>query len=155
MIESPDRYVDDFIDAGATILGIHIEADRHAHRTLSHIQERGATPCITINPQTPIQAIEHILDLVGQVLVMSVNPGFGGQKFIPEVLTKVETLAQRRVSRGLAFDIEIDGGIDPSTALSAANAGVNVFVAGAAIFNHQDRAAQLRAIRAAAESARP
>lgn len=151
MIEHPERYVDDFIDAGADRLGIHIEADHHAHRTLSHIAARGAMPCITINPQTSIAAIEHVLDLVGQVLVMSVNPGFGGQKFIASVLSKIEQLTERRESRGLSFDIEIDGGIDPTTVGSAVSAGANVFVAGAAIFNHPDRAAQVLAIRRAAE----
>ena len=154
MIEQPDRYVDDFLDAGADILGIHIEADRHAHRTLCHIRDRGKTPCITINPQTPVLLIEHVLDVVGQVLVMSVNPGFGGQKFISTVLEKVELLAQRRAQRGLGFDIEIDGGISETTASSAVNAGANVLVAGAAIFNHPDRRAQVEAIRTAAEAGR-
>ncbi len=151
MIEHPDRYVDDFIDAGADILGIHIEADRHAHRTLTHIRSRGCRPCITINPQTPAASIEHVLDLVDQVLVMSVNPGFGGQKFIVSVLSKIETLTQIRERRGLNFDIEIDGGISPETALSAVNAGANVLVAGAAIFDHPDRKQQLARIRTAAE----
>ncbi len=150
MIEQPDRYVDQFIDAGADILGIHIEADHHSHRTLSHIRSRGAAPCITINPQTPITAIEHVLDLVDQVLVMSVNPGFGGQSFISSVLTKIENLAERRQKRRLSFDIEIDGGISPSTVAQAVSAGANVLVSGAAIFDHKDRKAQIEALRKAA-----
>jgi len=149
MIEEPARYVDDFIDAGADIVGIHIEADRHAHRTLSHIGSRGKTACITINPQTPIVAIDHILELCGQVLVMSVNPGFGGQKFISTVLPKIEALSKLRAQRGLKFDIEIDGGIAPDTIQSAVSAGANILVAGASIFGHNDRFERLSTLRQA------
>lgn len=153
MIEEPARYVEDFASAGADIIGIHIEADVHAHRTLGLIRSLGKKACITLNPQTPLSAIEYLLPSVDQVLLMTVNPGFGGQKFIPEMIPKISALAQLRKERRLAFDIQVDGGINAETAALVAGAGADVLVAGAAIFNAADGPAQIHTIRAAALSA--
>lgn len=148
MIEEPARYIDDFAEAGADLIGIHIEADRHAQRTLSRIRGLGKKSCITLNPQTPPEAIDYVLDDVDQILVMSVNPGFGGQKFLPSVLGKIESLRKTLQRRGLTVDIEVDGGIGPATARSVVDAGATVLVAGAAIFTSSDRKAQIDAILA-------
>lgn len=150
MIEEPARYVEAFAEAGSDLIGIHIEADRHAHRTLNFIRSLGKKACVTLNPQTPVEAVDFVLECVDQVLVMSVNPGFGGQKFIPEVLPKITALRDRAVKRGLSFDIQVDGGISEKTARSVVDAGANVLVAGAAIFGHQDRKARIQAILQAA-----
>lgn len=147
MIENPALYVDDFAKAGADIIGIHVEADRHAHRTLNHIRSLGKKSCITLNPQTPISSIQHLIGDVDQVLLMSVNPGFGGQKFIPEVLPKIRELRELIERKNLTVDIQVDGGVSPETAAEVIMAGANVLVAGAAIFKHEDRAAQIAAIR--------
>jgi ribulose-phosphate 3-epimerase len=149
MIENPDRYVDDFAAAGADIIGIHIEADRHAHRTLTHIRELGKKSCVTLNPQTPLDSIDYVLECVDQVLVMSVNPGFGGQRFISAVLPKIAALRKTIETRGLSIDIEVDGGISAATAKQVVDAGANVLVAGAAVFNHPDRKAQIAGILSA------
>lgn len=150
MIENPDRYVDDFAAAGAAIIGIHIEADRHAHRTLSHIRDLGKKSCVTLNPQTPLNSIDYLLECVDQVLLMTVNPGFGGQRFISDVVPKIAALRKTIEARGLSIDIEVDGGISPATAKQVVDAGANVLVAGAAVFNHEDRRAQIHAILSAA-----
>lgn len=150
MIENPERYVEDFAAAGADIIGTHIEADHHAHRTLSQIRALGKKPCITLNPQTPVSTVELILPLVDQVLIMSVNPGFGGQKFIPEVLDKIRDLRRIAQERNLDFKIQVDGGINVATVRDVVLAGAEVIVAGAAVFNHPDRKAQIEALRAAA-----
>ncbi len=150
MIENPDRYVESFAEAGADLVGIHIEADFHAQRTLTHIRSLGKKACITLNPQTPVESIEYVLDAVDQVLLMSVNPGFGGQKFLPLVLDKIERLRKRIEARGLEVDIEVDGGISEQTAGAVVQAGANVLVAGAAVFGHPDRKARMDAIRRAA-----
>lgn len=149
MIEEPARYVEVFAEAGADIIGIHIEADRHAHRTLSHIRELGKKSSLALNPQTPIASIEHVLEQTDQVLVMSVNPGFGGQSFIEAVLPKITTLRAMIQAKGLSIDIEVDGGIGPETAQQVVAAGANVLVAGAAIFQYPDRADRIRQIRKA------
>jgi ribulose-phosphate 3-epimerase len=153
MIVEPDRYVDAFADAGADIIGIHLEADPHAQRTLSRIRSLGKKSCITLNPQTSSDGLEYVLDVCDQVLIMSVNPGFGGQKFLPQVLPKIEKLRQRIEQRGLEVDIEVDGGISEHTIRSCVDAGANVFVAGAAVYGHADRAARIRAIREAGQQA--
>jgi ribulose-phosphate 3-epimerase len=153
MISEPARYVEDFAEAGADLIGIHIEADHHAHRTLSRIRELGKKPCITLNPQTPISQIEHVLELVDQVLIMSVNPGFGGQRFIETTIPKIRTLRQLVDKKGLSIDIEVDGGITKERAPEVVSAGANVLVAGAAIFGQKDRKAQIDAIRQAGRTA--
>lgn len=152
MISNPALYVEDFAKAGADIIGIHIEADAHAHRTLNHIRSLGKKSCITLNPQTPIASIQHLLGSVDQVLLMSVNPGFGGQKFIPEVVSKIRELRGLISDKGLNVDIQVDGGISPDTISDVVKAGANVVVAGAAVFKHKDRAAQIAKIRSAANA---
>lgn len=152
MISNPALYVEDFAKAGADIIGIHIEADAHAHRTLNHIRSLGKKSCITLNPQTPVSSIQHLLTSVDQVLLMSVNPGFGGQKFIPEVIVKIRELRKLISDKGLNVDIQVDGGISPDTIAEVVEAGANVVVAGAAVFKHKDRAAQIAKIRSAAHA---
>ncbi len=153
MIENPERYIESFAEAGSDIIGIHIEADHHAHRTLGQIRALGKKACITLNPQTHISSIEYLLEMVDQVLLMSVNPGFGGQKFIPSVVPKIAALRKRADDLGLHFDIQVDGGISAQTIASVVQAGANVVVAGAAVFKHADRKAQIDAIRSAAKKA--
>ncbi len=149
MIVEPARYVEAFAEAGADIIGIHVEADPHAQRTLSHIRELGKKSCITLNPQTPASAVEYLLDDVDQILVMSVNPGFGGQKFLPLALRKIEALRKMIDARGLSVDLEVDGGISEKNAGQVVGAGANVLVAGNAVFGQPDRKASIDAIRAA------
>lgn len=149
MIVEPDRYVEAFAEAGADIIGIHVEADVHAQRTLTRIRQLGKRSCITLNPQTPASAVEHLLESADQVLVMSVNPGFGGQKFLPLAIPKIRALRRMVESQGLAVDIEVDGGITELTAPAVVEAGANVLVAGAAIFGHAERKERIDAIRRA------
>jgi ribulose-phosphate 3-epimerase len=150
MIEAPERYIDEFVDQGADRVGVHVEACPHLHRTLGQIREKGARASVTLNPATPASAIEPVLDICDQVLVMSVNPGFGGQSFIDAVLPKVETLRGWIDARGLDVALEIDGGIDAKTIGRAARAGADVFVAGTAIFKNPDYAAAIDSLREAA-----
>jgi ribulose-phosphate 3-epimerase len=138
MIENADRYVEAFVEAGADILTVHVEACTHLHRTLQQIRQAGAKPSVVLNPHTPIESIEWILEDVDMVLLMSVNPGFGGQSFIPQVLRKVEALAERLVQRGLSVDIEVDGGVKVANSGALARAGATVLVAGSAIFGAED-----------------
>ena len=150
MIVEPDRYVEAFAEAGADVIGIHVEADPHAQRTLTRIRELGKRSCITLNPQTPPAAVEYLLESVDQILVMSVNPGFGGQKFLPLVVPKIAALRRMIDESGLRVDIEVDGGITEHTAPAVVAAGANVLVAGAAVFGHADRKGRIDAIRRAA-----
>src|SRR5579862_8039397 len=134
MIENPDQYIPAFVDAGADWISVHQEACVHLHRTLEHIRDHGVNAGVVINPATPVHTLEEVLDIVDHVLVMSVNPGFGGQKFIPFSLDKVRKLAMMRATRRANFRIEIDGGIGPDTVAEAVRAGVEVLVAGSAVF---------------------
>ncbi|HKR97077.1 MAG TPA: ribulose-phosphate 3-epimerase [Candidatus Angelobacter sp.] len=134
MIENPDQYIPAFVDAGADWISVHQEACVHLNRTLDLIQSHGARAGVVINPATPVQMLEEVLDMVHHVLVMSVNPGFGGQKFIPSSLDKVRKLVQMRTAKNANFRIEIDGGIAPDTIADAVRAGVEVLVAGNAVF---------------------
>ena len=134
MIENPDEYIPAFIDAGADWISVHQEACIHLHRTLDHIRSHGAQAGVVINPATPVQTLEEVLDMVDHVLVMSVNPGFGGQKFIPSTLDKVRKLVMMRQARRANFRIEMDGGIAPDTITGAVRAGVEILVAGNAVF---------------------
>lgn len=136
MIEEPDQYIPAFVDAGADWISVHQEACIHLNRTLEHIRDHGANPGVVINPATPVQMLEEVLDIVDHVLIMSVNPGFGGQKFIPSSLDKVRKLAMMRTVHNADFRIEIDGGIGPDTITEAVRAGVEVLVAGNAVFGH-------------------
>ncbi len=135
MIENPDQYIPAFVDAGADWISVHQEACIHLHRTLELIRSHGAQPGVVINPATPVHMLEEVLDLVHHVLVMSVNPGFGGQKFIPASLDKVRKLALLRTARNANFRIEIDGGMAADTIAEAVRAGVEVLVAGNAVFS--------------------
>ncbi len=134
MIENPDQYIPAFVDAGADWISVHQEACVHLHRTLDLIRSHGANPGVVINPATPVQTLEEVLNMVHHVLVMSVNPGFGGQKFIPSSLDKVRKLALLRIARNANFRIEIDGGMAADTVGEAVRAGVEILVAGNAVF---------------------
>lgn len=136
MIENPDQYIPAFVDAGADWISVHQEACVHLNRTLELIRSHGVKPGVVINPATPVQTLEEVLDMVDHVLVMSVNPGFGGQKFIRSSLEKVRKLALMRTARNANFRIEIDGGIAIDTIADAVRAGVEVLVAGNGVFNH-------------------
>lgn len=147
MIERPELSLAQYRDAGADMITVHVEACVHLHRTLTQIRELGARPGVTLNPATPVSALVHVLDLVDNVLVMSVNPGFGGQTFIPSALDKVRELAELKRVRGLQFHIEVDGGIAPDTIGEVAAAGADVFVAGSAVFGSKDYRATLALLR--------
>jgi ribulose-phosphate 3-epimerase len=134
MIENPDLYIPAFVDAGADWISVHQEACIHLHRTLDHIRSQGANAGVVINPATPVQMLEEVLHMVDHVLVMSVNPGFGGQKFIPQALDKVRKLVMMRATYNANFRIEIDGGIGPDTITDTVRAGVEILVAGNAVF---------------------
>ncbi|ACX52416.1 ribulose-phosphate 3-epimerase [Ammonifex degensii KC4] len=138
MIEAPERYIKDFVDAGADLITVHVEACRHLHRTLTAIKENGCRAGVALNPATPPQAVEYVLDLVDLVLVMSVNPGFGGQSFIPAVLPKISLLRSWIEERGLAVEIAVDGGVNRQTAPMVVKAGATVLVAGTAVFGAPD-----------------
>jgi ribulose-phosphate 3-epimerase len=153
MIEDPDRYVDDFVAAGADMLSVHVEVLPHLHRTIGFIKSRGIKAGVVVNPSTPVSSIEEIAGDVDYVLVMSVNPGFGGQAFIPHSVDKVRRvrdLLRRVESRA---PIEIDGGIDTENAAEVVAAGASILVAGSAIFGTPDPEAATRALRAACGSA--
>lgn len=153
MIEQPDRYVDAFVDAGADWLTVHQEASVHLHRTVERIRQLGAKPGVSINPATPSSALSEILPYVDMVLVMSVNPGFGGQTFIPTSTSKIAGLRRELDERGLwPIELEVDGGISAQTAGDVVAAGATVLVAGAAVFNKSGSVAEnIRSLRAAAE----
>lgn len=147
MIANPDKYIPDFIDAGADILTIHVEASSDVSRDLKEIRGRGAKCGLALNPDTSLALVTPHLEGLDLLLVMSVFPGFGGQKFIESVLEKIERAAALREQRGLDFAIEIDGGIGAESAVSARGAGVDVLVAGTAIFKESDYGAAVQAIR--------
>ena len=134
MIEDPDRYVEAFAAAGAGVICVHAEACRHLDRTIQHIKETGAKCAVALNPATSLTAIEYVLSELDMVLLMSVNPGFGGQKFIPYTVDKLHALAELKKCKGLDFDIEIDGGVTTGNARQLLDAGANVLVAGSAVF---------------------
>jgi ribulose-phosphate 3-epimerase len=147
MIERPDLWIDRFADAGADWITIHREASAHTQRTLAAIRARGKRPGVSIVPATPAEALSEVLDDVDLVLVMTVNPGFGGQQLIPRTLRKVEAIARMRVARKLEFLIEVDGGINRDTARSAVDAGADVIVAGQAVFTAADPAREVALLR--------
>jgi len=154
MIEKPERYIESFRKAGADIISVHIEACPHLHRTLQQIRACGAQPAVALNPHTPLEGLEYVLEDCDMVLIMSVNPGFGGQKFISSALRKIETLRNLATKRGLPLSIEVDGGVSTSTAADIAAAGADTLVAGSAVFGAPPYADSIGAIRAAAESGR-
>ncbi len=149
MISPVDPYIEDFANAGADGITVHPEAGPHVHRTLQLIRSLGKRPGVVLNPGTPIDAIDNVLDLVDLVLIMSVNPGFGGQSFITSQLKKIEAAANRIAKSGRHIDLEVDGGITPETARMAISAGANVLVAGTAVFKGgpEHYAANIAALR--------
>jgi ribulose-phosphate 3-epimerase len=153
MIENPDLFIPDFAAAGADWISVHQEACIHLDRTLHLISSHGCKPGVVINPATPVEMLTEVLDLVHHVLVMSVNPGFGGQKFIPNALNKIAALARMRVERKLEFRIEVDGGIDLTTAGDVVKAGAELLVAGNAVFGHGDIRTNAKQLLEAARAA--
>jgi ribulose-phosphate 3-epimerase len=152
MISEPDKYIESFVEAGADILTVHAEALTHLHRTIQVIRSRGIRAGVSINPATPLRDIETVLDEADLVLLMTVNPGFGGQRFIRSVLPKIAALRKIADTRGYAFDIEVDGGITLHSAREAAEAGATIIVAGTAIFGASDIAHAIKALREASQS---
>jgi ribulose-phosphate 3-epimerase len=153
MIEDPDRYLEAFASAGADLICVHVEACRHLHRTLQMIRDLGKRPAVSLNPATPLESVSWVLDQVEMVLVMSVNPGFGGQAFIPSALDKVRTLHETLRRRGLEVAIEVDGGVVVENAADVAAAGANVLVSGTGIFGTDDYAETIDRMRSAASAA--
>jgi ribulose-phosphate 3-epimerase len=153
MIERPELSIPQYAEAGADRIGVHVETCPHLHRTVQQIHALGKKACVVLNPATPAASLEPVLGDVDQVLVMSVNPGFGGQKFIPSVLAKVRQIRQWVEQRSLDVEIEIDGGVNRETIAAAARAGVNAFVAGNAVFREPDYAAAIQELRKLAEQA--
>ncbi len=154
MIEDADRWIGDYARAGADLIGVHAEACPHLHRTLGTIAELGKKPVVVINPATPLEAIRWVLPDVAMVLLMSVNPGFGGQRFISSTLAKIALLRRMIDDAGLAVEIEVDGGVKLDNIAAVAQAGANVFVAGSAVFGTPDYGATIAALRASATAAR-
>lgn len=153
MISNADRYIDAYAQAGADIIAVHAEACPHLHGTVQAIRKAGKRACVVLNPATPVSSVEFVLDQLAMVLVMSVNPGFGGQAFLPEVLPKVTALRQLIGQRGLDVDIEMDGGIKVDNAELAIAAGANVLVSGSGVFESGDYAAIIHAMRERAQQA--
>jgi ribulose-phosphate 3-epimerase len=153
MIENPDEYISAFAEAGANWVSVHYEACRHLHRTLQLIAHHGMQPAVVPNPATRVELIRDILPMVHHVLIMSVNPGFGGQEFIPFSLDKIRRLAQLRQEMGLAFKIEVDGGVAHDTVAQVVQAGAELLVAGNAVFGDGDPERDARALLVAARKA--
>ena len=147
MIVEPERYVEAFAAAGADVISVHAEASVHLHRTLSHIRSLGKRAGVVLNPSTDERVLEYVLEVTDLVLVMSVNPGFGGQSFIKEVVPKIARIRKQIDERGLAIDLQVDGGINKDTARTVVEAGANVLVAGNAVFSNASYAAAIAEIR--------
>jgi len=154
MIEEPQRYIDRFIEAGADMISVHYETEPHLQRALQMIRDGGAKAGIAINPASPAESLTTSIEFCDFVLVMSVNPGFGGQRFIEPVVGKIRHIAQMILERGVAVEIEVDGGIDSKTAPLVVAAGASILVAGSAVFGQQDRTAAMEAIRSAVTTLR-
>ena len=147
MVSNPEHHIEEFARAGADIISIHAEATPHIHGALQKIRAAGVKPSVVINPGTPVEAVKNVLNLVDQVLVMTVNPGFGGQAFLPETMDKIRELVVLREVNQLNFDIEVDGGINDITCVPIKRAGATILVAGSAVFGADDRAQMIEAIR--------
>jgi ribulose-phosphate 3-epimerase len=147
MIENPDQYIGAFAKAGADLLSVHVEACHHLHRTIQQIKSEGMKAGVVLNPHTPTSMIENVIEDVDLVLLMTVNPGFGGQSFIHSVLPKIKQIAAIVEERKLQVEIEVDGGVNPDTAKLCIEAGANVLVAGSAIYNQKDRSQAIANIR--------
>jgi ribulose-phosphate 3-epimerase len=152
MIENPDRYIEAFVEAGASIVTVHIEAAAHLHRTLTLIRRLGARAGVAVNPSTPVTLLEDVAPLLDVVIVMSVNPGFGGQSFIPQSVDKIRKLRVLLDATGAHAAIEVDGGVDLTTVGAVVEAGARILVAGHAIFGNGDPEGATRALRAAASA---
>jgi len=155
MITQPERYLEDFAQAGANLLAVHVETSPHLHRTLREIRRLGCRAGVVLNPSTPPEAISYVLGEVDVVLVMTVNPGFGGQSFIPAMVPKIETLHRWLRQEGLPVQIAVDGGVNLDTAAALARAGADIFVAGSAIFGTRDYRATIAALRECIARSRP
>jgi ribulose-phosphate 3-epimerase len=153
MIEEPDRYIDDFVDAGASMISVHVEVLPHLHRTIGYIRKKGAKAGVVLNPSTPVVTLENVAADVDYVLVMSVNPGFGGQAFIPHSIDKIRRVRAMLDSARNAAPVEVDGGIDLNTVTSVVGAGAELLVAGQAVFGGREPEAAARALKAAALAA--
>ncbi|MES1043008.1 ribulose-phosphate 3-epimerase [Heyndrickxia oleronia] len=147
MIENPDQFIASFVKAGADYITVHVEACKHLHRTIQYIRSFGVKAGVVLNPATPVEMIKHVLKDIDMVLLMTVNPGFGGQRFIMSVLPKIKQVKELIDQEGLNIEIEVDGGINPETAKLCTDAGANVLVAGSAIYNHEDRKKAINEIR--------
>lgn len=154
MIEDADRWVAAYAKAGADVIGVHAEACPHLHRTIGQIRELGKLPCVVLNPHTPVESIEWVLRDLHMVLVMSVNPGFGGQTFIPSALDKITRLRRMIDERGYTVEIEVDGGIKIDNIAAVVAAGANVIVSGSGVFGTKDYAATIAELRRRGEAAR-
>lgn len=154
MIVEPERYVEAFAKAGADLISVHAEVSPHLHRTIQAIRAAGARPSVALNPSTPLDCLEYVLGDVDMVLLMTVNPGFGGQSYIPAVTEKVRRLRRMADERGQDLEIEVDGGVRASTVGEVARAGANVLVAGTAVFGAKDYRAAVHDLRDAAERGR-
>jgi ribulose-phosphate 3-epimerase len=153
MIENPDMFIPEFAESGASWISVHQEVCLHLNRTLNLIRAHGASPGVVINPATPVETLSEVLDIVDYVLVMSVNPGFGGQKFIPGAVHKIRRLAEYRSNRGLNYRIEVDGGIAQDTVGEVVPAGAEILVAGNAVFGHGDPRQNVQKLLKAANEA--
>ena len=147
MVQNPEHLIQDFIDAGSDLIGVQVEATSHIHRALQLIKSGGVKAEVVINPGTPVSLIEPVLGMVDQVLVMTVNPGFGGQKFLPETVAKIAQLDQIKKDRGYDYDIEIDGGVNNQTVVDCYKAGATVAVAGSYVFNDADPVAKMNTLK--------
>ncbi|PKR87013.1 ribulose-phosphate 3-epimerase [Heyndrickxia camelliae] len=147
MIQNPDQYIEAFAKAGADYISVHVEASPHLHRTIQHIKSLGVKAGVVLNPATPVDMIQHIINDVDLVLLMTVNPGFGGQSFIPSVLPKIKKVKEIADKNGLNIEIEVDGGVNSETAKLCVDAGANVLVAGSAIYNHENRKKAIEALK--------
>lgn len=147
MVQNPEHILPDFIDAGADIIGVQVEATQHIHRALQIIKNGGVKAEVVINPGTPVDMIKPVLHMVDQVLVMTVNPGFGGQKFLPETVAKIAELDALKKELGYDFDIEIDGGVNDQTVVDCYKAGATVAVAGSFVFDNEDPVVQINKIK--------
>jgi len=147
MISQPDMFIDEFTEAGANIISVHAEALIHLHRTIQYIRDKGVRPAVSLNPATPLDVLEYILEYLDMVVLMTVNPGFENQKFIPEIIPKVKQLREMVQKAGLDIDIEVDGGINSETIGHVSSAGANVFVAGSAVFYTKDYTKTIQLMR--------
>ncbi len=138
MIENPDNYIKDFVEAGSDLIVVHVEACKHLHRTIQNIKSHGVKAGVALNPATPLETIKYVLEEVDMVLIMTVNPGFGGQSFIEGMIPKIKELKAIIDSKNLKVDIQVDGGIKPDNVAKVVEAGANIIVAGSAIFNSED-----------------